>query len=104
MDLSWLPSIVSVGALGVVWWGFRSDNQKCQTEQHELRKRQEQLEMKLIAYREDAHDKFLEEDTHGLICQVKTLEIKTLFTEEMSKFKDDFFSELRGLKQEIKTG
>ena len=85
MDMDgWFPSLVSAGALGLIWFGIRTSNKK-------LADRQDQVEQA-----------YLKEEKHVLLCEVQRLQIKEIFNKEMTSFKDDFFNELRTLKEEIK--
>lgn len=81
---TWLPTIVAGGALGLVWFGFR-------TQKKELKD-----DVKMVK------ETYLKEETHGLLCENTSLKINEHLTKEMTKLKDEVFGKFRDLEKAIK--
>ena len=81
---AWIPSAISSGALGLVWFGFRT--QKTRTD-----KRIDDIEEKCIL-----------EETHKLICENATLKTNEHLSAELKALKEEIFTELRSLEKLIR--
>ena len=84
---AWVPTMVSSGALGLVWLGFRA--QKVRSD-------------KRIDGIEKAQDKCILEETHKLICENATLKTNEHLTAELTSLKEEICSELRSLEKLIR--
>lgn len=89
MAEAWIPSMIAVGALGLVWWGIRSG-------QAELTKKVDDME--------DEQDEFLTEDNHTLLCENATLKVEAHITKELVSLKDEIFGKLRDIETLVKNG
>lgn len=79
---AWVPTVLCLGAFGVVWWGIRTHNNRI----------------------DNKVDGLLAEKEHDLLCENNTLKINAHFSNEMNKLKDELFKELRDMKSLIKNG
>jgi hypothetical protein len=86
---AWIPSIVSVGALGMIWAGIRTRDQKMKDKLDEMKRDQTQ---------------FLTESKHDLLCQNSSLQVEKHVTHEITLLKDEMFKELRDIKVLVKNG
>ena len=84
---AWIPTAVSTGALGLVWFGFRT--QKTRTD-------------KRIDDIEEKQDKCILEETHKLICENATLKTNEHLSAELKALKEEIFTELRSLEKLIR--
>ena len=84
---AWVPTIVSSGALGLVWLGFRT--QKTRTDNR-------------IDDIEEKQGKCILEETHKLICENATLKTNEHLTAELAALKKEICTELRSLEKAIK--
>ena len=84
---AWIPTAVSTGALGLVWFSFRSQKNRTDKQMDEFVKNKE---------------KYLTEPTHSLLCENATLKGNEHLTKEVTVLKDEIFSELRKLEKIIR--
>lgn len=80
---TWLPSVISVGALSLVWYNFKS-----KLEDHK----------KEITTMKTETKSFLTEATHGILCENASLRIREHVSIEVSKLKKDVVMELHDIK------
>ena len=92
----WIPSLVAAGALGLVWWNFK-------TSKSELTEK-----VKLL---EESNEGFLTKEKHELMCENSTLKVNAHISTELkkvdttiNKMKDDLFNQLRNVEKLIRNG
>lgn len=83
----WLPTIVSVGALGLVFWGIRS-------QRSEMIKSNDNLEDKV-------EKNYLTKELHDKLDEIQYLKLKEVISDEITKLNDVIFPELRGIKDRL---
>lgn len=76
----WLPTIVSSGALGLVFWGIRA-------QRAEMTKKVEKIE-----------DDYLQKDDHDKLDEIQYLKLEKIISIEINKLKDVLFPEFRKIK------
>jgi len=81
---NWLPTIISGGALTLVWLGIRTQRKEVKDEINRV----------------DAEG--LKKVEHSLMCENVSLKINQHLTFELTKLKDSLFTELRDIKTTIK--
>lgn len=84
---AWIPTVVSTGALGLVWFSFRSQKNRTDKQMDDISKHQKE---------------YLTEVKHSLLCENATLKGNEHLTKEMTMLKDEIFKELRKLEKLIK--
>lgn len=91
---AWLPTIIALGALGVIWFYLRSAVQNLRAEtKEELLKMHKRLN--------EFEDGYVSKDSHVLICRNNTLEIKAFFNQSFTELKDAIFGKIRDLEKKI---
>ena len=84
---AWVPTIVSGGALGLVWLGFRTQKTRTDNRIDDIEKNQE---------------KYIPEEKHKLICENATLKTNEHLTAELKALKEEICIELRSLEKLIR--
>ena len=79
----WVPTIVSIAALGLVFWGIR-------TQRAEMIKKVDKIE-----------EDYLQKDDHDNLDKIQYLTIKELITDKISELKDAIFPEIRAIKDRL---
>lgn len=85
---AWVPTIVSGGALGLVYFGIRSQRKELKNE--------------VDGVKEELKENYLETNDHTLLCENASLKINKHLTKELSGLKDDIFVRLRELEGTIR--
>ena len=85
---AWVPTLVSSGALGLVWFGFRTQKTRTDKRIDDIEKNQE---------------KYIPEETHKLICENATLKTNEHLTKELTELKEEICTELRSLEKLIRS-
>lgn len=84
---TWLPSVISLGALSLVWWNFKI--------------KLEENKKEIVAMKEDTKQ-FVTEATHNILCENASLKIRNHVSSEVSKLKVEVVDELQSIKTLIK--
>lgn len=88
---AWLPTIVAAGALGLVWFGIRSQKKELKTDVDDVKDDVD-----------DVKETFLKKDEHELRCENASLKVNKHLTAELTLLKNDIFSRFRSLEKTIK--
>lgn len=97
---SWIQTVITVGALGIVWASIR-------TSRSDLKKEVDKDMAELVKDLDEAkgaHIDFMTIPKHTDLCRIQSLETQKFFTKELAKLKDDIFGGLRSLENMIKNG
>lgn len=97
---SWIQTVITVGALGIVWASIR-------TSRSDLKKEVDKDMAELVKDLDEAkgaHINFMTIPKHTDECKIQSLETQRFFTKELAKLKDEIFEGLRGLEKMIKNG
>ena len=81
---AWLPTIVAAGALGLVWFGIRSQRKELKNDVDSIK------------------ETFLMKESHTLLCENASLKINEHLTQELTGLKDSIFRKLRDIENTIK--
>jgi hypothetical protein len=101
-NADWLPSLISTGALGLVWY----DTRRCRTE---MKKETEKVgdRVKLLEaaqpgkYFEEVESSYLTKEQHEILCGSKAKDFKITLMESIQALKDEIFPELRKIHEAI---
>ena len=88
---AWLPTIVAAGALGLVWFGIRSQKKELKDDVDDVKDDVD-----------DVRKTYLNKDSHSLLCENASLKINEHLTTELASLKDSIFGKLRGIEATIK--
>lgn len=86
----WLPTLITTGALGVVWFFMRRMVADLQAEIKEMKKEINNIK-----------DTYIDQEKHALICGKSALEIERLFTKCLNQTKDAIFTKLRDFEKKL---
>ena len=102
-DSDWLPSLISAGALGIVWVDIRRCKAEMNKETKDLGKRVKLLEDgKPKKYFEDVMDEYMSKEDHELLCKNKGQEFTITLMKSIQALKDEIFPELRAIHDAVK--
>ena len=102
-EVNWLPSLISTGALGLVWYDMR----RCRAEMEEKTKGMKE-EVKLLKERlpkhffEEFEDEFMTKEEHNQLCKIRSLEFTQALKDSIADLKDQLFPEIRKIHDAIK--
>ena len=87
----WVPTIVCAGALGLVWFGIRSQKKELKDDMDDVKEGVD-----------DVRKTYLNKDSHSLLCENASLKINEHLTTELIGLKDSIFAKLRDIEKTIK--
>lgn len=90
---TWLPSLVSAGALGMLWFTFRKSTSDVDKKMDAIKKIQD-----------GRFDVFLTKDSHKLECKISTLEIREHVSSEIETLSKTLTGHMDQIITEIKNG
>jgi len=91
---AWIPTVIALSSITILLFLFRKIiNEGNKMADQQIREMKQQL-------KED-EKKYITIENHLLICQNSFLKVKEIINNEMNKFKDDFFKQLRIFKDDI---
>ena len=101
MDGNWLPTAVSGGLLGIIFFYIRSSRTELTKDFKEHRDHMESEITDIETQREVNKEKYLMKKEHDLLCDNASLKINQHLTEEMQSLKDSIFTILRAIQDDI---
>lgn len=104
MEEQWLPSLISAGALGLVWYDMRRCRAEMKVDTDKLDGRVKLLEQaKPKRYFEDVAEDYMTKEEHDLLCKSKGQEFTITIMKSIQQLKDEIFPELRAIHDAIKS-
>ena len=99
---AWLPTIVAVSALGIVFFYIRSSRTELRKDFADFQLDTEKEFGQIYKKREKNEEAYLQRSEHNLLCDNATLKTNDHLTREMQALKDAIFEALRKIERQIK--
>lgn len=102
INADWLPSIISAGALGLVWYDMRRCRNEMKKETEKVSERVKLLEdAKPKKYFEEVEAAYLTKEQHEILCGSKAKDFKIVIIESIQALKDEIWPELRKIHDAV---